>query len=153
LRQDCKFGCKNNTCAPAPVCTSGWNCDGNYYRGYRLESCEFTKKEKCDFGCTEGECIAESVKNATVEVAEPVVEQKTVSATILNLGETIILKNHNVSIYAIDSEQVMLSVDGKKSKFLKPGETFIRNDLSMVIEEIYFQSFNGGKRMISYSVK
>src|SRR3989338_2517061 len=39
-REDCKFGCKNNTCAPAPVCTAGWNCDGNYYRGYRLESCE-----------------------------------------------------------------------------------------------------------------
>ncbi len=152
LRQDCKFGCKNNTCGVAPVCTSGWNCDGNFYRGYRLESCEFEKKEKCEFGCDSGECLKEVVKNTTV-VAEPVVEQKVVSSTMLNLGEIIVVKNHNVSIYAIDSEQVMLNVDGKKSKFLKQGEIFTRGDLSIVVEEILFQSYNNGKKMISYSVK
>lgn len=152
LRQDCKFGCKNNTCGVVPVCTSGWNCDGNYYRGYRQENCEFVKKEKCEFGCKDAVCLNESVKEKTV-AAEVVAEQKVVSSTILNLGEMIVVKNHNVTLYTLDDEQVMLSVDGKKSKWLKQGDTFTRGDLSIVVEEILFQSYNNGKKMISYSVK
>ncbi|GEM_PF-1930208 len=154
LRQDCKFGCKNNTCAAAPVCTSGWNCDGNHYRGYRLESCEFEKKEKCEFGCKDAVCLNEQVVNTTAiakeqgsaEVAKPVL-------STISLGETVVIENHNVSIYTMTNEQVMLSVDGRKSKLIKEGDSYTREDLTIVVGEILFQSYNNGLKQISYSVK
>ena len=36
-RKTCPSGCSNNTCKAAEVCTSGFKCHGNYYKGYQLE--------------------------------------------------------------------------------------------------------------------
>ncbi len=156
LRQECKFGCKNNTCVPAPVCTSGWNCDGNYYRGYRLESCEFEKKEKCEFGCKDAVCLNESAAETKVEgtvSSEPVATvESTPSASTLLLGETVVIENRNVSIYTLTDEVVMLSVDGRKSGLIKQGGNYTREGLVIFIEEILFQPYNNGKKMITYRV-
>ena len=156
-REDCKFGCKNNTCGQAPVCTAGWNCDGNHYRGYRLESCEFTKKEKCEFGCKDAVCLAEPVVNTTVddENAQTSGAGSAVATpawSTISSGETVVISNHNVSIYTMSDTVVMLIVDGKKSDWLKEGDTFKRNGFSLVIEEILFQSYKDGLKQVSYSV-
>lgn len=151
-REECKFGCKNNTCAPAPKCTVGWNCDGNYYRGYRLESCEFTKKEKCDFGCKDSECLAEPNVTVTGTATSEMKTQDVKPALFtISVGESAVISGHNVSIYTMSGTIVMLVVDGKKSDWLKEGETFTRNGFNLVIEEILFQEY--GTKQISYSVK
>ncbi len=151
-RVDCKFGCKNDSCAIAPVCKAGWNCDGNYYRGYRMESCEFIKREKCEFGCREGDCSVEVVENTSTIIVKTGVEEARPALATLNSGDMVLLKNHNVTIYTMTDEQVILIIDGRKSNLLKEGESVTRDDLTIVVEEILFQAYGEGKKMISYTV-
>lgn len=158
-KQECKYGCKNDSCNPPPTCTTGIVCAGDYARGFRLESCDFQWKEKCEFGCQEGKCLAAPLpENKTTEaVAEKEEEAVKPAFSSLSLGEIVSIDAsgslHNLSIYTMTMDQVMIMIDGKKSDWLEEGGSYSRNGVTVIVEEILFQSYQNGKKMISYTLK
>lgn len=151
-RSDCRYGCANETCRAPPTCTIGVVCSGNHYRGLQVETCEFNWKEKCEYGCAEGKCLPAPPPENASSGSALIDEGPQPMISILAVGEMQEISGHNVSIALITEDQVMLSVDGRRSDWLMEGTVYIRGDLSLTIQEILFQSYSGGKRQIGYMV-
>ena len=165
-RETCKFGCFNDTCKPALICTSGFTCKNNLERGYRLEDCSWTSRSKCEFGCKEGVCVPKSNESEETSSASAMGSGAQSSSSLpqlnyptLKIGEktaiTVGEREYNLSIYILEPEKVKLQLDTFKSNWITDGGnyTFGFAGVNIFIRGIFFQSFEGGKREITYEVK
>ena len=158
-RQVCKFGCTNDTCSPAPVCSPGFGCSGQYYKGYQLEDCTFTSLTRCEYGCENAECKVEP--NETTSTPPPSVVENSPPRPVmrtLQMGQVDEVSvggvKHNVSLYFLTVSQAKIQVDTLRSSWLKPGDTAsFANGMTIVLGDILFQSFPGGKQEVEYRVE
>ena len=160
-RENCKFGCFNDSCKPAPVCTSGFKCKNKLEKGYQLEDCSWISRTKCNFGCQDAVCVPESnvtdapSDSGTASPAPPAAPSYPMIAVgerkVITVGE----KEHNLSIYLLEPDQVKLQLDVFKSEWILEGGnyTFGSAGVTFTIKGIFFQSFEGGKREVTYEVK
>jgi len=159
-RKECPLGCFNDTCRKSEVCAAGFKCKSEYYRAYQSESCAWLEKTRCDYGCLDGKC-----KNSTSSTSTNNTEtaQTTTTPTIvietyetLKMGEPKTYSasgiDHNISIYNIDASQVQISIDGKKSEWLTDNSNYTNSGITVYIGDIYFQSYAGGRREITYRI-
>ncbi|MDP3698472.1 MAG: hypothetical protein Q8R47_02700 [Nanoarchaeota archaeon] len=172
--EKCERGCVNSTCRPAEVCTTGFKCIDDFRRGYQKEDCSFLSKIACEWGCDAGKCQEKPTNiftNATAPKEsdtpkysaiaenqdEEVEEEKTIYT--LKIGEQQQIQVNglptNVSIHFLEATQVTLKVNGIKSNPIpEQGNTTYENlGATFKVEWILFQSYDGGKQEIGYSVK
>tara|TARA_Y100000310_G_C20594998_1_gene770054 strand:+ start:394 stop:1062 length:669 start_codon:yes stop_codon:yes gene_type:complete len=152
-RKECPLGCVNDTCKASDVCESGFKCKGEYYRAYQSESCAWLQKEKCEYGCNESVCNSEPIVVAPVEEEAEVVVQ---ADEIITMGQT---KTHsingigyNLSLYNIEAGQVQISINGKRSEWLTDYTNYTGSGITILIKDIYFQSYPGGRKEITYEI-
>lgn len=150
--KECSNGCSNGICT-VKTCTTGWKCKGDYYKGYQLESCEWIKKTKCEFGCEKAECL-----NASAEQEISAEEETVIVPTYetLVIGETKTFtfndQEHNLSIFNIGDEGVQIYLDSKKSPWLTEDSNYSAFGVVVNIKDVFFQSYPGGKREITYNI-
>ena len=152
-QKECPSGCGNGTCI-VKTCVPGWKCKGDYYKGYQIESCEWIKKSKCEFGCENASC-----RNASIE-GDTMSEEETVAVPTyetLVMGETkaftINDQEHNLSIFNIGEEGVQIYLDSKRSPWLTEDSNYSAFGVTVNIKDVFFQSYPGGKREITYRVE
>ncbi|MBI2666118.1 hypothetical protein HYX13_00750 [Candidatus Woesearchaeota archaeon] len=160
-REICKFGCVNDSCQPAPVCTSGFKCKSKYEKGYQLEDCSWMSRSKCEFGCENAVCIEKSnvtENNPSSQTSSPA-PPSAPSYPIIALGEKKVItvddKEYNLSIYILEPDQVKLQLDSFKSNWIPElgNYTFGSVGVNIFVRGIFFQSFEGGKKEVTYEVK
>ncbi len=158
-RVQCPLGCVNDTCKAASVCTSGFICLYNR-RAYQTEGCTTINEVECPGGCADGECLP---YNATA-AAEAAAEQAAAAASapppdtsrtlqmgqqdLVTVGET----EHSISLSILEESRVKFSVDGFKTDWLEDQESIIIRGLNLTVREILFQSYDGGKQQVKYTV-
>lgn len=149
-QKECPSGCGNGTCI-IKTCTPGWKCKGEYYKGYQTEGCEWIKKTKCEFGCDNAECQNASVEEETGEGAVIVP-----TYDILVIGEsktfTINEQEHTLSIFNIGDDGVQISLDDKKSPWMTDNSNYTAFGVTVLVKDIFFQSYPGGKKEITYRI-
>ncbi len=159
-RKECPLGCVNDTCRKSEVCTAGFKCKGEYFRAYQSESCAWLLKTKCEYGCLDGQCknsTSSSSANNT-ETAQTTTTTTIVTETYetLKMGEPKTYTaggiTHNLSIYNIEVSQVQISIDGKKSEWLPDNSNYTNSGITIFVKDIYFQSYAGGRREITYKM-
>jgi len=159
-RKECPLGCFNDTCRKSEVCTAGFKCKREYYRAYQSESCAWLQKTKCEFGCQDGKCknstSASSANNTETAQAATTPTMVIETYQTLKMGEPATYTasgiDHNLSIYNIDVGQVQIIIDGKKSEWLTDNSNYTSSGITMFIKDIYFQSYAGGRREITYKM-
>lgn len=155
-KQDCAHGCFNGTCQKkiSAVCTSGIKCVNENIRGYQLEDCSFINEVTCDYGCKEGKCLPQPNETETLTATEPEETPLPPALPELLAGQVVVVSGGNLSIFIIEPEQLQLKWNTKKSDWLAAGQSAVfSGGPTIVVEEIYFQGFEGGKRGITYRVK
>lgn len=152
----CPLGCANNTCNVAELCTPGWKCKGDYYRGYQTEGCDWIKKTRCDNGCVNATCSdtpIEPVEETATAEEEPA---PVITYSILSMGQIATITaneaEHNLSIYNIGEEGVIIDLDGKKSAWLTDNSNYTSNGVKIIVDSVLFQNYPGGKKEISYRI-
>ncbi len=162
-RSGCTLGCVNGTCKEASTCVSGFKCRNQLTAGYQTEGCSWIKETRCDWKCEQAECIPKPA-NATNETEEETISTTTVPAApppppwyYLKVGEVHIVTvsdtEHNMSIFMIEEGQVRLKVDAQVSEWITEGQNYnFRDGVIIVVKEILFQSYSGGKRQVGYVV-
>ena len=156
-KEACKFGCVNDSCKPAPHCEVGSRCKGTSARGYQLEDCSWTSVTACEFGCAEAKCLEKP--NVTVEKTIASSTPVRTAYPELSQGQSVEVESESViyplSIYAIDPDQVKLSLGSWKSNWLQEGESFTFGSAGVMVtvHEIFFQAEEGGKRAVTYTVE
>ncbi len=156
-RQSCKFGCTNGTCRVPPTCTVGFKCHGQHVKGYQLEDCSWISETKCDYGCENAQCRNASssgaeIQNETTASPPPPPRQ---NFNTISVGETLTLEvggtEHPVTLYTIESGRTKITVDGQRSDWLEEGGTFTYSSgVTITIQSILFQSFEGGIREVEF---
>ena len=78
--------------------------------------------------------------------------------TVINLGETQALTEgdiqHNISIYLLELSRVRMKLDRQKSEWMEiDGEFNHSSGLRITIEDISFQPYQGGTKIVTYIVK
>lgn len=165
-RIECPLGCENGECRKGKTCASGFKCIDESKRGYQTEACLWIKTSVCEGSCEKGECKLIIPKNetnnnrtnTTLVKETPKTETKPKeNLETLELNEEKIIGANGATyilrIYLLEPERVKLMVDGTKSDWLKEGGNFTYGSFTISLKEILFQSFAGGKRMISYITK
>ncbi len=158
-KKTCSTYCDNGTCRPAKVCTIGFKCLNADMRGYQMESCSWINREECPFGCEEGKCKAEgNATAAETSAAETETSSASQSYPMLEYGQTATFTaggtEHTLSIYFIDADKVKVTLDGRNSNWLYVGTSqYFPNGITIVLQEIYFQPYEGGQKAIAYEVK
>ncbi len=151
-RAECPLGCENDACKKGSTCIAGFKCKGSQVKGYQTESCAWISETKCEYGCLDAECLPKPNVTASTPIVEEVQAATPPPKPVLNLGETVEVGGKKLSIHQIESGQVQLAVDGKKSSWLAEGSTYTSGSLVITVHEIFFQSYGGGKKQISYSI-
>ena len=156
-RLECPLGCFNDSCRIAQTCTPGFGCVNDHIKGYQMESCQWTSETNCDWKCENGECISKP-ENYTEPAAEsPNTAPAPISMRSVAIGGTDNITvngvDYSVSIYALEPDRVRMVVDDLRSDWVMEGDTVIfSNGVTLVVKEILFQSFSGGKRQVGYTV-
>jgi hypothetical protein len=145
-REDCAYGCNEDDCNPPPVCEPLWGCKGSNERGYQEATCQWVQVKKCEFGCDQGKCQDKPNQTRQTQAPTPVV-----SNSELELGQSIMIGDNSVSIYLIEAGQVRVKINDFKSDWLSEGGNFTSNGLVFNVKEIYFQPYEGGKKLITYT--
>ena len=156
-RQDCKFGCANNTCKLAPVCSPGFTCHGTYSKGYQQSDCSWISETKCEYGCKDAKCLGkpnETIVAVSTSTPAPVAA----SWPYLSVGEKVEVSTnntvYNMSIYILDPDRVQMKLGEKKSDWLSEGESYhFFYGVTITIKEILFQSHEGGIRKVGYELE
>lgn len=151
-RVECPLGCEDNACRKGSTCIAGFKCKGSQVRGYQTESCAWISETKCEYGCLDAECLPKPNVTASTSIVEEVPVAPPPPKPVLNLGETVEVGGKKLSIHQIESGQVQLAVDGKRSDWLTEGSTYTSGNVVITVHEIFFQSYEGGKKQISYSL-
>lgn len=156
----CPLGCQNDTCRAATVCTSGFVCVNQYMKGYQTEACTTINDVECPGGCEEGECLfynASAVQEAAAPAAESSPSPPADDSRILRMGQQekveINGEEHVISVYLLEPSRTKFSVDGFKTDWLEEGDTAHIRDVTITVKEILFQSFEGGKQQVRYTVE
>ncbi|MBI2151342.1 hypothetical protein HYU21_01295 [Candidatus Woesearchaeota archaeon] len=163
--ETCPVVCDNGRCLSRArsniTCTPGFKCKGEFLKGYQMEGCDWTSETKCEYGCANNTCqpkpnITESTTSttgsSTSQPAEPVIPTYTISqgqsVSIDVQGTEAILR-----VYNLEDGRVRLMLDNFKTDWLSEGQsnTFPQG-LKINVKEIYFQSYQGGKREVRYSL-
>ncbi len=160
-RQDCRFGCTNGTCRSPPSCTVGFKCHGNYVKGYQLEDCSWISETKCDYGCENAQC-----KNASSTRTETQNETASSSSNpppqqnfnTVSAGETVTVEvggtEYSVSIYTMEQGQARITLNGQRGDWLGEGDSFTYSSgVTITINSILFQSFEGGIREVEFELE
>lgn len=169
----CERGCFNGTCIAAPTCTVGFKCIDEKRKAYQKEDCSFINKKSCDWGCDKDKC-QEKPANASNETAasatapaapttsyaaeneEGQVEKEDKTRYSLKFGEQQELEisgtKHNVSIYNLETDRVILKVNGIKSEWIGQGGNFTYGNIgaTFYIESILFQTY--GTKAIDFTI-
>src|SRR3989344_5610268 len=147
---ECPLGCRNDTCVAGEVCEPGFKCKNANTVSFQDSACQWSKRKDCEFGCVDGECNLKP--NETI--IEPTTEDNSEPASILKAGEIKIIGGNNLSLYFVEEERVKLLINDRKSDWLKEGENYTyREEITINVVNIFFQSYAGGKQEISYMVK
>lgn len=161
-RVECPLGCFEDECKKGETCETGFKCKNEFTKGFQTEVCTWTNTKKCNWRCIDGDCREKSenyteeiVEKMVEEIAEPVVVKT--KANELNLNEGLVIEvngeEHNLFLFMLESEQAQVSLDGQRSDWLAEEESFTyKNGLTITIKEIFFQSFQGGKMAVSYTI-
>lgn len=150
----CPLGCVNNSCRAGTKCAVGMKCKNSMTAGYQTENCYWSNTIRCDYGCIEGVCQNASV--TAVEESIPEVENiaATTSTLTLNQGNVVYVEGHNLSIYKLEETKVQLALDGTRSDWIIEGGNFtFRQNITVKIVGILFQSYAGGMRAIEYKIE
>lgn len=159
-RQECRLGCVAGACREAKVCTRGFKCLNEYTRGLQIESCEWIIKKPCSWGCADGVC--QSKPNATLVDETEAAEKEEPSVPpleksyLLPVGaeDAIEFKNQQyiLSTVLLESARVQIEINGRRSNWLKEGDSFAYNGIKITVVEILFQPYEEGTQAISYQV-
>ena len=169
----CDLGCINGTCKGAESCSAGFKCIDQDRKGYQKEDCSFINKETCQWGCVDGKCNPKpaNATNQSTASASPVpknsyaaenqedgVVEEDKTTYILKWGEQGEIESsgtkHNISIYNLEPEYVIVEVNDIKSDQILEGGNFTYGNIGITlqIKSILFQAYAGGKREIEYSI-
>lgn len=156
----CKFGCINHSCQ---ICSVGFRCKDNNTLAYLNEDCSWNQTKNCADGCLNGSClifekgIVTEPEEAVNETVEEIVKEGVSVKGIytLNYGEKIWLKindvKYNLSIHNLDFNQVKIAVNGLKGDWQAKNNSFVLvNGINMTVNEIYFQPYAEGMKMIEF---
>ncbi|MBS3124552.1 hypothetical protein J4437_08055 [Candidatus Woesearchaeota archaeon] len=163
--ETCPVVCDNGRCLSRArsnvTCTPGFKCKGEFLKGYQMEGCDWTSETKCEYGCSNNTCqpkpnITESTTSTTGsntgQPAEPVIP-----TYIISQGQTVSIDVQGtqaiLKVYNLEDGRVRFMLDAFKSDWLSEGQsnTFPQG-LKINVKEIYFQSYQGGKREVRYSL-
>ncbi|MBU0460676.1 MAG: hypothetical protein KKH52_02950 [Nanoarchaeota archaeon] len=146
----CSAGCENGSCI-IETCAPGWKCKGEYYRAYQSDTCAWVNKVKCDFGCLNATCQNETVTETTTEEAPAAP-----TSNLLKMGEIFNVTSggnyYTLAIYNIGAEGVQLSINGKSSPWISDNTNYTSGSLTILVKDVYFQPYSGGKQEITYLI-
>ncbi len=163
-KQDCPYGCFNGTCQRkvSTVCTSGFKCINDQLKGYQLEDCSFINEVLCEYGCEAAKCLpkpnvteAEAIQAKTSSPAPP---SPPPAFPRLQVGEKVNITTggpeRTLSIYILEPERLKLQLDTFKSDWLREQQNYTFGvGVTIIVREILFQEFEGGKREIAYEAR
>lgn len=159
-RIQCPLGCQNDTCRAASVCTSGFICLHNR-RAYQTEACTTINEVECPGGCEEGECLlynetaareaAEAAQQAATEAPPPD------TSRMLQIGQQDLVVindiNHTVSLSIVEQSRAKFRIDSFQTDWLEENQNVTIRGLKLTIKEILFQSYDGGKQQVRYTLE
>ncbi len=163
-RITCPLGCQNDTCRAASVCTSGFIClgqAGQQRRAYQTEGCTTINEVECPGGCEEGECLfynetaaqeeAQAVQQAAAEAPPPDTSRmlQIGQQEVVTVGET----EHTLSLTILEQNRARFTVDGFRTDWLEENQNVTIRGLKLTIKEIMFQSYDGGKQQVRYTLE
>ncbi len=175
-RITCPFGCLNDTCKSAPVCTSGFKCINEHRRGYQTEACTWLNERECPLGCENGGCLeaGNESANATAGMgdaasgsagggAEDVESETTLSQEpgeslyALRMGQsldyTLGETTHEIYLYFLESDRARFEVNGRRGPWLMEGQNHTFPELSITVQNILFQAYAGGVQQVEFMVE
>ncbi len=161
-RIDCPLGCENDACVVrTETCDSGFMCKDDFTIAFQTESCSWIRETECEWGCEDGECrleaesVAEQVDEPSSAVDEEEQEER-IQLSTLRMGESTTVEvdgvEHSISLYLIQAGEVKMKIDDERSEWMNEGDSFSYDGVTIVVEEILFQSFDGGIRQVGYRV-
>lgn len=142
------------------TCTPGFKCKGEFLKGYQMEGCDWTSETKCEYGCSNNTCqpkpnITESTSTTGSNNAQP--EEPIIPTYIISQGQTIEIDVQGtpavLKVYNLEDSRVRFMLDSFRSDWLAEGQSHtFPQGLKINVKEIYFQSYQGGRREVRYSL-
>ena len=79
----CVYGCKNNTCSPAPICKpNSLKCDNDNLKICNDDGSEWKLNESCDYKCENSVCIGKNLTiNSTANLTNTTNSNNTTNST------------------------------------------------------------------------
>ena len=162
-KKKCTLGCVDNACKIGETCDVGFACLSETWHGYRKSDCSWTQKSLCENGCADGSCVEVNnslasnmtENSSSAKSVDKVVTPAPSSPTIytVQFGSSIVVSEHEVSIYNLEPDKVRISIDGKNSEWLSEGANVTLSGLQVFIKGVYLQSYQGGKQEVDFSLE
>ena len=115
----------------------------------------WTSITRCEWGCA-GDACQPKPENYTepAEVVEEIVENSPVVKT-LKVGESNLVTvgetEYELKIYDLNSEYVILRINDFNTEEVFEGNNLTYQDLTINVQAIFFQPYEGGTREVHYT--